>query len=73
MNGWHPIKTAPHDGTLVLVTGFSGYIRHRRFVTAAYYDAEYRPLSPWQSVTNDSLSDHGWEPTHWRPMMELPE
>jgi Protein of unknown function (DUF551) len=55
----------PVSGELVLVTGDSGYTTHERFYISAYYDAEYRPLSPWQDVTNTSLEASGFTVTHW--------
>lgn len=61
----------PEKNTLVLVRGPSGYIHHREFFTSAYYNAEYRPHSPWLAISNDCLSDFGWKPTHWMPLDEL--
>lgn len=70
--GWFAIDLVPPPSKeLILVMGPSGYIRHKTFVCAAYYDADYRPLSPWQSVMNDSLDDCGWCPTHWRTIKDL--
>ena len=64
MSEWKPIETAkPY--VEVLVTGPSGYTNHRRFIINAYRDPEYR--SGWLDATNTSLSEAGWEPTHWMP------
>lgn len=70
--GWFDIReVAPSPREVVLVMGDSGSSVHPIFVCAAYYDADYRPHSPWQSVNSDSLSDSGWEPTHWRTIEDL--
>lgn len=65
---WRPIYTAPHDRTLILVRGLSGYATHKLFVMSAYYDAEYRPLSPWLDVTDTCLEDYGFTPMEWMPI-----
>lgn len=67
----------PDENELVMLTGDSGYVTHKKFLTLGYYDNEYRPPLPdgrirWQSVQNDSLSDQGWEPTHWAKAIQLP-
>jgi hypothetical protein len=74
---WKEIeKCKPPEDTLLMVTGPSGYITHKKFLCIAYYDETYRPSFNdrirWQSVSNDSLSDCGWHPTHWSYLMELP-
>jgi hypothetical protein len=72
---WIAVSERVPDSTrTVVVAGENGYIRRKRFMCLAYYDAEYRPRSPWQTVQDSSLSDYGWEPTHWRDLLpgELP-
>lgn len=56
----------PSDDRVVLTKGPSGYIfPAHMFFQAARYMPHYRPYSPWQTVTSDSMSDYGFEPTHW--------
>lgn len=74
---WHNVAdNPPPQKTLLMVTGSSGYATHTKFLTLAYIDEEYRPSRGgplrWQSVTNDSLSDNSWHPTHWAWPLGLP-
>lgn len=50
---WKNIEFAPHDGTLVLVKGKSGYITHKTIIATAYFDPEYRPY--WLDACGDGL------------------
>ncbi len=68
-NTLHPIETAPKDGTYVLLFGESGYTTTPLRCCVGHYDAEYRPLSPWQTHSNDPFEDGGDPPIYW---MELP-
>ena len=70
MSNWRPISTAPLDGTLILVKGDSGNTTHKFFTMTAYYDAEYRPQSPWLDVCHDCLDDYGFSPDEWMPIPE---
>jgi hypothetical protein len=75
---WKEIeKCKPPENTLLTLTGPSGYIRYKKFLCLGYYDEDFRPSHGgrirWQSVTNDSISDNGWYPTHWAYPIELPE
>lgn len=70
---WQPIETAPKDGTWVLLRGNSGYIRTPYRVAVGCDDAEYRPLSPWQTSERRSFTDDGGAPTHWMPLPDPPE
>lgn len=66
----------PPEGDLVMVTGPSGNVINRKFLTLAYFDELYRPRlnnkPRWLDVTNTALSDHGFMPTHWAELVELP-
>lgn len=63
---WIPVSELPPTRRPLLFTGDSGYIKpHDRFVVAGYYDPQFRPLSPFQDCTSTSLSESGFEPTHW--------
>lgn len=67
-----PIETAPKDGRFILLAAPSGYVTTPfRFAAARWYP-EYRPLSPWQTHSNDSFLDDGEPPTHWMPLPEPP-
>jgi hypothetical protein len=72
---WHPISTAPKDGTYILVGNADG-------VWMAYYMGIYpsgfKAPNPWQSLMlnhrhmerkNRSYSS---EPTHWMPIPKAP-
>jgi hypothetical protein len=77
MVNWHAIADkAPPQKELLMVTGPSGYSTHTRFLGLAYIDEDYRPSRGgalrWQSVTNDSLTDGGFYPTHWARQINWP-
>lgn len=61
---WHRGAQPRHQ--LVLARGKSYNTQHPLFLTAAYYDPEWRPLDPWRFPTGDALSDFGWTPQEWR-------
>lgn len=65
MLNWKPIETAPRDGRWILLRGESGYINRPYRVHVGKWDAEYRPLDPWQTSEGDSFCDDGDPPTHW--------
>lgn len=58
---WRPIKTAPKDGSDILV-GFAG--QDRPPVVVGWFDR-------WEEY--DSLNILKGTPTHWMPLRELPE
>ena len=66
-----PIETAPKDGRYILLFGDSGYTTTPLRCQVCRYDAEYRPLQPWITFSNDSFLDDGGPPTHWMPLPEL--
>ncbi|TGQ19270.1 hypothetical protein [Mesorhizobium sp. M00.F.Ca.ET.217.01.1.1] len=75
---WHKITDrAPPEKQLLMVAGPSGYCTHKTFLALAYIDEDYRPSRGgplrWLDVTNESLSDLGWYPTHWAHQINLPE
>jgi hypothetical protein len=55
----------PPVGVHILMAGPSGYRGIESFLINGTYNPEFRPLSPWLTVADDSLLDHGWTPTHW--------
>lgn len=69
-------KCKPPEDTLLMVTGDSGYITHKKFLCLAYYDEEFRPSRDnnirWLNVCNDELTDNCWRPTHWSYPVALP-
>ena len=69
---WHPIESAPRDGTWILLAGPSGYTTTPLRAEVGRYYPQYRPLQPWQTHANDSFTDGGPLPTHWHPLPSLP-
>ena len=71
---WHPIETAPKDGTCVLVSNGAG-------VWAAkfkyMFQSGWTPECPWQSMmlNHDHIptQKRGGCPTHWAPWPKAPE
>jgi hypothetical protein len=62
------MKTAPRDGTYILLAGPSGYSTIPIRVEVCRYDAEFRPLQPWVNHANNSFTDGGEQPTGWMPL-----
>jgi hypothetical protein len=69
---WRPIRTAPRDGTFIIVASPSGYVSTPLRAAICRYDAEYRPKQPWVTHSGNSFLDGGEEPTLWMPIPELP-
>jgi hypothetical protein len=74
MAGWHPISTAPKDGSLVLLFG-----RHARPLYQGL--ARRGPGDPWWDIGLYTLEGNWWTqhgyptysaPTHWMPLPEPP-
>ena len=63
-----PMSSDPIDGTYILLFGESGYVTTPFRCTVCRYDAEYRPLQPWVSHSNDSFLDDGGPPIGWLPL-----
>ena len=82
MSDWHPIATAPTDGTWVLLTGGSfeygweGDSEPPMVVGQFTHKLNGQQLSEgrWQAAWYDGgfLGEYE-EPTHWRPLLDLPE
>lgn len=73
-NGWQPIDTAPHDGTVVLVYGhyLDSHGRSPKFFVEAALYSEH--LAGWGNPSvwiagGDVLPD----PSHWMPLPEPPK
>jgi hypothetical protein len=61
--GWQPIKTAPQDGTVLLV-----YWLHQ--IKLAWWNVE---LGNWQEWPDGDFEDiRGEELTHWTPLPGSP-
>jgi hypothetical protein len=65
-----PIESAPKDGTYIILLAPSGYTTIHWRAEVGHWDGEYRPLSPWQTHSNDSFTDGGELPTHWLPLLK---
>lgn len=72
MSGWQPIKTAPKDGSLILLADIDLY--HRPQVFAARWDEAGDIKYPWAFLDLDSVRAPmlnrmmaGMGPTHWMP------
>lgn len=60
MNEWKDIKSAPKDGTFVLVSLPSGYIMIMQYAQNGY----------WRKNAGGMK---GQQPTHWMPLPEPPQ
>jgi hypothetical protein len=70
MNDWHPIETAPKDGTRILAYGICGLESHLSIATVKFDDSR----KEWVCDPNEA-SEHEPEPcrlTHWMPLPEEP-
>jgi hypothetical protein len=63
-----PIDTCPKDGSYFLAWGPSGYNTTPMRCEVCHWDAEYRPLNPLQTHSNDAFTDGGAPATHWSPL-----
>lgn len=75
---WIPLdQRLPADQHYVLLTGPSGMTSTSHFAVIGQRSMAYRPpihgKIRWLGVTNTDLSDHGFEPTHWAPLPNLPD
>lgn len=64
---WQPIETAPKDQFLLLC-GPSGYTTTPMVVTTGCMCSDYH-VGRWIDHANDDLTDWGFEPTHWAPLI----
>jgi hypothetical protein len=64
LSAWQPIKTAPHDQTLI---GWSDEWEEPELI--------YRraPMDIWQEGRYGDYFDVGFEPTHWMPLPVPPQ
>ena len=67
---WQPIETAPKDQFLLLC-GPSEYTITPMVVTTGCMYSDYH-AGRWIDHANDDLTDWGFEPTHWAPLI-LPD
>ena len=64
---WQPIETAPKDQFLLLC-GPSGYTTTPMVVTTGRMCSDYH-TGRWIDHANDDLTDWGFKPTHWAPLI----
>ena len=64
---WQPIETAPRDQFLLLC-GLSGYTTTPMVVTTGCMCSDYH-VGRWIDHANDDLTDWGFTPTHWAPLI----
>ena len=64
---WQPIETAPRDQFLLLC-GPSGYTTTPMVVTTGRMCSDYH-AGRWIDHANDDLTDWGFRPTHWAPLV----
>ena len=64
---WQPIETAPMDQFLLLC-GPSGYTTTPMVVTTGRMCSDYH-AGRWIDHANDDLTDWGFRPTHWAPLV----
>ena len=64
---WQPIETAPRDQFLLLC-GPSGYTTTPMVVTTGRMCSDYH-AGRWIDHANDDLTDWGFTPMHWSPLV----
>ena len=67
---WQPIETAPKD-KFVLLAGPSGYTTIEIVYATGCMCSDYH-VGRWIDHANDDLTDWGFEPTHWMPLLKAP-
>lgn len=79
---WHPIETAPMDGTEIIVCFVNDYGYQTKPTVYGPYTAAYRRnkwMASWDGANViETMSDWGTdfmevdlEPTHWMPMPDV--
>jgi hypothetical protein len=72
----NPMKTAPRDGSYVMLFIKSGYSGTPLRVEVAQYTPRYRPKQPWVNHAGDSIYDAGGNANDvvgWLPVPEYRE
>lgn len=65
--GFIPVDQAvPSHDRPVLAIRRSGYVSANFEILTARFMPDYRPLSPWRDISNDSVHDSGGEILGWR-------
>lgn len=67
---WQDIKTAPKNGTYILLLGDSGYTTTPHRIMVGCWIEGYR--DGWVNHANDRITDSGSPPTHWAPLPPAP-
>lgn len=70
---WHPIETAPKDGTEILA--YIAYETWEKKIEIVYYDDSYRKHNKLKPSWVSARCVDGLEagiPTHWMPLPEPP-
>lgn len=65
---WHPINTAPMDGTKILLAKIVGHIDHP---TAIWWVIQGHWSEKWQNWNDGSEPCGLSSPTHWMPVSRL--
>ena len=73
LNILQPIETCPKDGSYFIAWGPSGYTTTPLRCEVCHWDANYRPLNPIQTHSNDAFTDGGASATYWSPLPFYPE
>jgi hypothetical protein len=73
MNEWQPIKTAPKDGTPILIFEPSPYLKKGWIdVVQNFYEIEYKSdADKWYARDSAEISCDN--PTHWQPLPDPPK
>lgn len=73
-NQWHPIETAPKDGTRLdlwckLWRSHNDTWMYQRFTDCYWNDYKYidNARAQWENMSD------GWHPTHWMPLPQPPK
>lgn len=65
---WQPIKTAPKDGTMILVWPSRAWIEECDKGEVVYWDVEEETWAGYGPLADDYTG-----PTHWMPLPEPPK
>ena len=69
VSGWQPIRTAPMDGTIILVYADDG-VTAWNGINAALWNTEARD---WRLANHQNLGGHiSGQVTHWQPLPRDP-
>jgi hypothetical protein len=68
MSDWHPIETAPRDGSIILLTHAGRTLAGYYGLAQAAMQVESDKRHPWEFLDETNGTNAVTDPTHWMPL-----